>query len=197
MALRSCPLVQPGIAMNRLNAITARPFAAALLGILAWCFCGASLAQDNYREQMKGLDEQVQEIKSDVLSIAAELNVLEEKLLYPSNTHLALFVELEDGEAVRLDSVQIAIDGQPVARYIYSYTELEALKKGGVQRIYTGNIPTGPHQLEVSVMGKLEGGRDYAETGQFSISKGVEPKLVGITLAGPDSGKPAIAVGDW
>ncbi len=168
-----------------------------LLGVLTWFFCAASPAQDNYREQMKGLDEQVQEIKSDVLGIAAELNVLEEKLLYPSNTHLALFVALEDGEAVRLDSVQIALDGDPVARYIYSYPELEALKKGGVQRIYTGNVPTGAHQLEVSVMGKLEGGRDYSETGQFSISKGVEPKLVGITLAGPDSGKPAIAVGDW
>lgn len=153
--------------------------------------------QQDDRKQMKGLDEQVQEIKSDVLSIASELNVLEEKLLYPSNTHLALFVALEDGEAVRLDSVQIALDGEPVARYIYSYPELEALKKGGVQRIYTGNVPSGAHQLEVSVMGKIEGGRDYSETGQFSISKGVEPKLVGITLAGPGSGKPAIAVGDW
>ena len=55
--------------------------------------CGASVAvADSYREQMKGLDEQVQEIKSDVLSIDAELSRLEERLLYPSNTHFALFV---------------------------------------------------------------------------------------------------------
>jgi hypothetical protein len=165
-------------------------------------FCAASPAQDNpapnnYREQMKGLDEQVQEIKSDVLSIAAELNRLEERLLYPTNTQLALFVAIAGGDAIRLDAVQIQIDGQPVAHYIYSHKELDALKKGGVQRIHTGNVATGAHQLEVAVMGKLAGGKDYSETGRFTISKGIEPKLVGITLASPDSGKPAIEIGDW
>ncbi len=157
---------------------------------------GSSAADDSYRAQMKGLDEQVQEIKSDVLSIDAELRRLEEKLLYPSNTHVAMFVALAKGESMRLDAVQIQLDGKLVAHYIYSYKELEALQKGGVQRIYTGNIPTGAHQLDVSVIGKLEGGKDYAQTQSFTIDKGIEPKLVGITLAGPSSVK-SIEVGDW
>src|SRR5258705_1975057 len=100
-------------------------------------------AEDSYREQMKGLDEQVQEVKSDVLSIAAELQQLEEKLLYPSETHLAVFVSLDKAETFRLDAVQIQIDGQLATNYIYSFKEPEALHKGGVQRIYTGNIATG------------------------------------------------------
>jgi hypothetical protein len=157
--------------------------------------CGAiKAADDTYRAQMKGLDEQVQEIKSDVLSIDAELRRLEEKLLYPSNTHVAMFVAIAKGDSLRLDAVQIQLDGQLVAHYIYSYKELEALQKGGVQRIYTGNIPTGSHQLEVSVIGKLEGGKDYAQTEKFTIDKGIEPKLVGITLSG--AGK-SIDVGNW
>ena len=146
---------------------------------------------------MQSLDEQVQEVKSDVLSIAAELNRLEEKLLYPSNTHVAVFVSLEEGEAFRLDSVQIQIDGERVARYIYSFKELEALKKGGVQRIYTGNISTGEHQLDVSVAGKLNGGKDLAATESFSFRKDVEPKLVAITLAGQGSSEPRIELGVW
>jgi hypothetical protein len=166
------------------------------VNVLAWFCCATALAQDNYRGQMKGLDEQVQEIKSDVLSIAAELNRLEERLLYPSNTHLGLFVSLVGGEALRLDAVDVQIDGQPVARYIYSHQELEALRKGGVQRIYTGNIATGAHQLEVSVIGKF-GGKDYAQSSRFTFNKGIEPKLVGITVAGPDTGKDAIEIGDW
>lgn len=169
----------------------------AVCGVLASLCCAVSSAQDNYREQMKGLDEQVQEIKSDVLSIDADLSRLEEKLLYPSNTQVALFVAIANGAPIRLDAVQIQIDGKLVAHYIYSHKELEALQKGGVQRIYTGNIPTGSHQLDVSVIAKLEGGRDYNQTGRFTISKGVEPKLVGITLAGPDSGKAAIEIGGW
>jgi len=167
------------------------------LGLLLSLCSVPGWAQNSDRQQMKGLDEQVQEIKSDVLSIAAELSRLEEKLLYPSGTQIAVFVALSEGDPMRLDAVRIQIDGQLVAHYIYSFKELEALRKGGVQRIYVGNVPTGDHQLEVVFDGKLEGGADYSRTGQFTFRKGVEPKLVGLTLAGPDSGRAPIEFGDW
>jgi len=160
---------------------------------------GSSLAgaEPVAKEQMQSLDEQVQEIKSDVLSIAAELNRLEEKLLYPSNTQVAVFVSLAEGESFRLDSVQIQIDSEPVAHYIYSFKELEALQKGGVQRIFTGNIPTGEHQLDISVAGKLSDGMDVGATESFSFRKDAEPKLVAITLARQDSGEVRIQLGGW
>ena len=165
---------------------------------LALCIgIAAARADEADRQQMKGLDEQVQDIKTDVLGIAAELNLLEEKLLYPSGTQLAVFVALAQGDTVRLDAVQIQIDGQPVARYIYSFKELDALRKGGVQRIYVGNVATGTHKLEVSVGGKLEGGADYSHTGEFSFGKGVGPKHVGRTVAGPGSGHEPIELGNW
>src|SRR5580765_4831691 len=77
------------------------------------------------QRQMRDLDEQVQQTKSDVLSIAAELNQLEEKLLYPSGTQVAIFVALAKGDELRLDAVRLQIDGQLVAHYIYSAKELE------------------------------------------------------------------------
>jgi hypothetical protein len=168
------------------------------LCVLLLCLRGTvSFADDSYRAQMKGLDEQVQEIKTDVLGIAAELNRLEEKLLYPSNTQVAVFVAIEKGNMLRLDAVQIRIDGQLAAHYIYSHKELDALRKGGVQRVYTGNVATGSHQLEIAVLGKLESGKDVSETGSFTIAKGIEPKLVGITVKGSGSGPTALEIGDW
>jgi len=164
---------------------------------LIWACTLPAFAASSDREQMKGLDEQVQEVKSDVLSIAAELGRLEEKLLYPSNTQVAVFIALANADAMRLDAVQIQIDGQPVAHYIYSFKELDALRKGGVQRIYAGNVTTGEHQIQISVAGKLPGGADFNQTDSFAFQKGVEPKLVGVTLASPDTGQPAIAIGDW
>jgi len=116
-----------------------------ILGISVLVLSFAAYAQEVSREQIKGLDEQVQEIKSDVLGIAAELNQLEEKLLYPSNTQVAIFVSLASGETFRLDSVEIQLDGKQGAHHLYTFKELEALQKGGVQRIYTGNIRTGEH----------------------------------------------------
>ncbi|MGB5133284.1 MAG: hypothetical protein WBO00_11740 [Steroidobacteraceae bacterium] len=167
------------------------------LGLLFWLCSAPGWAEDNDRQQMKGLDEQVQEIKSDVLSIASELNGLEEKLLYPSGTQLAVFVALAAGDPMRLDAVRVQVDGELVAHYIYSFKELEALRKGGVQRIYVGNVPTGGHQLEVMMDGKLESGADFSRTEQFAFRKDVKPKLVGLTLAGPDSGRAPIVLEEW
>ncbi len=149
------------------------------------------------QQQMRGLDEQVQEVKSDVLSIAAELSQLEEKLLYPSGTQVAVFIALAKGDQMRLDAVRLQIDGQLVAHHIYSAKELEALRKGGVQRIYVGNVATGDHQLEVLVDGKLEGDADFSRTEHFTFRKEVKPKLVELTLAGPRSGNTPIALGEW
>ena len=154
-------------------------------------------AQQNDQAQMRSLDEQVQAIKSDVLGISQELSRLEEKLLYPSGTQVAIFVTLAKGDSMRLDAVRLQIDGQLVAHYIYSAKELEALRKGGVQRIFVGNVSTGDHQIEVLVDGKLEGGADFSRTDRFSFRKEVKPKLVGLTLAGPDSGSAPIALGEW
>jgi hypothetical protein len=166
----------------------------ALVALLICASGAAGFAETSSKEQMQSLDNQVQEIKSDVLSIAAELSRLEEKLLYPSNTQVSIFVSLAEGEPLRLDWVRIGIDGQPVAHHIYTFKELEALQKGGVQRIYTGNVPTGEHQLEVSMGGALPGGGELDGTRSFSFRKEVEPKLVGIVLTGQGN---HIQLGEW
>jgi len=156
-----------------------------------------SWAQQTDQQQLRGLDEQVQEIKSDVLSIAQELNQLEEKLLYPSGTQVAVFVALAKGDQMRLDAVRLQIDGQLVAHHIYSFKELEALRKGGVQRIYVGNVSTGDHKIEVLVDGKLEGGADFSRTESFTFRKEVKPKMVELTVAGSSPGNTPIALGEW
>jgi len=154
-----------------------------ILGISVLVLSVAAYGQEISREQIKGLDEQVQEIKSDVLGIAAELNQLEEKLLYPSNTQVAVFASLVSGETFRLDSVEIQLDGKPVAYHLYTFKELEALQKGGVQRIYTGNVRSGEHDLQVFVIGKAVGGTDFQKSERFKVNKDVGPQIVEISLA--------------
>ncbi len=106
-------------------------------------------------------------------------------------------------EAKRTDAtadqqqMRLEIDGQLVAHYIYSSKELEALHKGGVQRIYVGNVTTGDHQLNVLVDGKLKTGADFSRTEHFTFHKEVKPKFVELTMAGPDAGKTPITLGEW
>lgn len=156
-----------------------------------------SAAEDLSGEEMRSLDEQVQVVKSDALSIAAELGRLEEKLLYPSNTQIAVFLALDGGDELRLDAMELQINSDSVATYIYSFKELEALQKGGVQRLYTGNLTTGQHLLSVAYSGKLKNGREVSGTEEFAFVKGVEPELLGLTLTGNESSDPRITLGDW
>jgi hypothetical protein len=165
------------------------------LAVICWPVIG--WADGVSQQEMRSLDEQVQEIKTDVLSIAAELSALEERLLYPSNTQVAVFVSLSEDSPFRLDAVQIRLNGELAAHHIYSFKELDALQSGGVQRIYTGNVGTGEHHLEVSVIGKLESGKDYARTEEFTFSKGIDPRLLGVALAGPGAGDASIQLHDW
>lgn len=134
------------------------------------------------REQIKGLDEQVQDIKKDVLAISAELNLLEEKLLYPSNTQVSVFISVAQGSQYSPDAVQVKIDNKKVAYHIYSFKEVDALRRGGVQRIYTGNIRGGDHQLDISLIGKVDGNNKSTKKSSFTINKGIGPKLVEISL---------------
>jgi hypothetical protein len=168
-----------------------------LLAVLVCAPLASPSAQELSGDNIRSLDGQVQEIKSDVLSIAAELSNLEERLLFPSSTQISLFVSVADNEDFRLDALQVEIDGQLATHHIYSFQELEALQKGGVQRVYTGNIVTGEHQLRITVMGKLNNGSDFNTSDSFVFAKDVKPKALGVTLAGPGSGASGIQVGDW
>jgi hypothetical protein len=135
------------------------------------------------KEQIKGLDEQVQDIKKDVLDISSELSLLEEKLLFPSNTQISIFVSLADGEKYEPDAIKLKLDDKNVADHIYSFKEVDAMKRGGVQRIYTGNVQSGEHKMQVSVIGKY-GGSKKSDAGTHTITKGIGPQFVEIRLTG-------------
>jgi hypothetical protein len=155
-----------------------RVLVAAAVGTLS---C-APLAQQVSKEQIKGLDEQVQDIKKDVLAISSELLQLEEKLLYPSNTQFSLFMSVTGNAKLRLDSVRLKVDGKDAAHHIYTFKELQALQSGGVQRLHTGNIRTGEHSLEVSVLGRTGDDAEFHQVATHKFRKSVEPKLLEIVV---------------
>jgi len=150
-----------------------------LFGVLLFAWVSGSVAEEVSREQIKGLDEQVQDIKKDVLAISAELTQLEEKLIYPSNTQVSVFVSFAEGARLRLDTVKIKIDGKDVSSHIYTFKELEAMQKGGVQRLYTGNVRTGDHALDVSINSKSD-----IQSASHKFTKSVEPRLIEVILGG-------------
>ena len=119
-----------------------------------------------------GLDERVQQAKSDVIKLNRDLLVLEEELLFPASTQVALFVSMDVGKLFELDSVQIKLDDKLVANHLYTPMEVQALHRGGVQRVFLGNLKSGSHEIVAFFTGKGPHERDYKRGATIKFDKG-------------------------
>ena len=128
------------------------------------------------------LDDRIQDAKSDVIRLNRDLMVLEEELLFPANTQVAIFVSMDVGKMFLLDSVRVKLDGKDVAGYLYTPAEVQALHRGGVQRLYLGNLKSGTHELVAFFTGKGPHERDYKRGATIRIEKGVDPKYIELQI---------------
>ena len=146
----------------------------------------------------RALDETVQDLKKDVVDLNKELFVLEEELLFPANTQVAVFVSMDIGEFFALDALTLKIDNKEVANYLYTPREAEALLKGGVHRVYLGNLKVGEHQLVAFFSGKGPNARDYKRGANLKFEKGVGAKYLELKITDRQrKAQPEFAIKDW
>ncbi|MEW5755658.1 MAG: hypothetical protein AB1810_05085 [Pseudomonadota bacterium] len=141
---------------------------------------------------------QLQALKRDVIELNRDLFILEEELLFPSNTQLTVFVSLDVGNFFALDSVQLQVDGKEVANYLYTEREAKALMRGGVQRLYQGNLKTGEHELVAVFVGMGPNERPYRRAASITVQKSDEPKFIELVITdNVPSQQPDFLVKDW
>ena len=133
-------------------------------------------------EQFRGLDQDVQALKKEVLDLNRDLFLLEEELLFPANSQVAFFISMDVGEYFELDSVNIKIDGKDVANYLYTTSEADALVRGGVQRVHMANLKTGDHELIAIFTGKGPHIRDYRRGATLNFNKGIGAKYIELEI---------------
>ena len=134
------------------------------------------------------LDADIEALKKEVLSLNRDLFILEEDLLFPSNTQFSIFLSMDSGTLFSLDSVQLKIDDKNISNHLYTERELAALKRGGVQRLYIGNLPSGEHEIVAIFTGIGPKGRDYRRGESIKIEKTTEPQFVEFLIK-DDTGK--------
>jgi hypothetical protein len=145
-----------------------------------------------------GLDEEIQSLKQDIVALNRSLFMLEEELLFPSNTQVAVFLSMDLGEFFSLDSVQLKIDNKVVTNYLYTRREVEALHRGGVQRLYMGNLKSGEHELVAIFTGKGPNGRDYRRGAELLVNKSLGARFVELTIVDNEtSEQPDFSVREW
>lgn len=130
----------------------------------------------------QNLDKQIQDVKQEALELNRDLFVLEEELLFPASTQVAVFLSVDVGEFFQLDSVQLKLDNKLVTHYLYTERENAALYRGGVQRLYLGNLRTGKHELVAVFTGKGTHERDYRRGATLVFEKQTDPKVIELKI---------------
>lgn len=145
-----------------------------------------------------GIDQEVQDLKKDVVDLNRDLFVLEEELLFPANTQVAVFVSMDVGDFFALDSISLKIDRKEVINYLYTPREAEALLKGGVHRLYLGNLKVGEHELVAVFNGKGPNERDYQRGATLKFEKGIGAKYLELKIDDKQrKQQPEFVVKDW
>jgi hypothetical protein len=146
----------------------------------------------------KTLDQEVQSMKKDVIDLNKDLFVLEEELLFPANTQVAVYVSMDVGTFFALDSVTVKIDNKQVKNYLYTAREADALLKGGVQQIYLGNLKVGKHELVAFFTGKGPVEREYRRGATINFDKGVGAKYLELKISDKVAKhQPEFLIKDW
>jgi hypothetical protein len=155
-------------------------------------------APDAPPAELRTLDQEVQGLKKDVVDLNKDLFVLQEELLFPANTQVALYISMDVGAFFALDSVTVKIDNKEVKNYLYTAREADALLKGGVQQIYLGNLKVGKHELVAFFSGKGPVERGYKRGATISFDKGVGAKYLELKITDRvPKHQPEFMIKDW
>jgi hypothetical protein len=161
-----------------------------LVGSTLLVFAAITIAQETTpmdaeaesRDKFRSLDEDVQDLKKEVLDLNRDLFLLEEELLFPANSQVAFFISMDVGEYFELDSINLKIDGKEVANYLYTEREAGALVRGGVHRVHMANLKTGDHELIAVFTGSGPHTRDYRRGATMTFNKGIGAKYMELEI---------------
>ena len=159
-----------------------KAFRIALILFTASVLAISPLSAQEQEQTATQLQQDIQDLKKEVLKLNRNLFILEEDLLFPANTQFSVFLSVDAGQLFTLDAVQLKIDDKVVINHLYTERELTALKRGGIQRLYIGNLASGEHEIVAIFTGVGPNGRDYRRGETLKVDKGSDPQFVELQI---------------
>lgn len=150
------------------------------------------------KEDTRTTAEKLEDLKQEVLEVNRDLFILEEDLLFPASTQLAVYFSVDIGFFFSLDNIKINIDNEQVSHHLYTEKDVSALYRGAIQKLHLDNISTGEHEIVAVLIGKGPRKREYRIATSFNFEKDVDAKALEIQLR-DDTGKlqPKLKIVEW
>jgi len=180
-----------------------------LLGfVLAMCLGSAASAQTppatapastapSESVQQPAVTPQVENLKVSVLNLNRDLLILEEELLYPPSNQVAVYLSMDIGQFFNLDAVKLEIDNKLVASELYTDKQISALYRGGVQRLYIGNLKAGTHEVSAFFTGRGPH-QDYKRGAKLVVNKAQTPLVLELKIIDSTAQlQPTFEIKEW
>jgi hypothetical protein len=165
---------------------------------------GLVLASHSYAEDSQTLEssseltQQLEDLKSQVLQLNRELFILEEDLLFPASTQIALFVSVDTGRFFAIDSVEVKINDKDVAGFLYTDRQRDALEQGGIQKLYLGNLKMGPYQLTAIFTGVDQEGRMVKRAAEYEFEKEDDSLMIELKVVdNKKNNRSQVVIDEW
>jgi hypothetical protein len=129
------------------------------------------------------LDSDLETVKQELLKLKRDLVILEEDLLFPASSQVAVFLSMDIGELFQLDAVTLKLNGKEVAHHLYTDKQIDALFRGGIQKLFVGNVQQGQNRLTAFFTGRGPSGRDYRRATTVEFEKSFEPAFVELAIS--------------
>ena len=140
----------------------------------------------------------VEQLRKQVIELNRDLFVLEEDLLFPASTQFAVFLSVETGEFLALDAVKLKVDDKVVASHLYTARQVDALRRGGMQRLHMGNLKTGEHEVTVFIDGIGPENRPYRKAATYQLDKGTGTATMEVRIRDRSSDyQPSVELVEW
>lgn len=129
------------------------------------------------------LDKEMEDVKTALVELKRDLVILEEDLLFPASSQVSVFLSMDVGEFFQLDAVTLKLNGKEVTHHLYTDKQVDALYRGGVQKLFVGNVKQGENRVTAFFTGRGPQGRDYRRATTVEFDKGFEPTFIQLAIS--------------
>jgi len=137
----------------------------------------------------ESIANKIQALKEQAVVLHKDLAQLEQDLIYPSTTQIAIYLAKRIDKALSLGSVKLSVDGTLVSTHVYTSEQNKALELGGMQRLYLGNLGVGDHVFSFEIKVFNDKDEVFIFQGQDAYYKGSQPLSLSINLSDAQGSK--------
>lgn len=173
------------------------------LALLVWSASivfGLFLSAACYAEDtgFQKLDEEIEDVLNAVVTLGAEMAVLEESREMSGSNQLLVLVSVDPSPFFKLEAIQLKIDDRTVSYHQYSNTELNAIVQGGSHRLFWDDVLSGNHQISAALFGRVPGDPDFQREATKMVSIGHGRRVVELRVSsGKSQTYPEVNIQEW